>query len=325
MGEAVEIVKALVSPAEKLIDNISKGIGVVYQPKHVRKMAEAKAYEIKSICDAIQGTVDLPVVYEDGVVSMDSSDVAGLIQRANHRQALQAARKQQNIESIVGKAYALLESNSPVEDDPIEEDWLNRFFDAAENVSSEDMQLIWARILAGETQNPGKFSVRTLELVKNLSKEEATVFQKILPLTILAGGGRAIVSDEEILKKYGVTYGDVLVLDDCGMINSSTAVIPKKIQKGETASYLAPARLMHIMCNGDKEVDVSLSIYKLTKPAVELLEILSYEHNEEYFCDIAESIFKKRNQQGIVINVHIIESWTGEACNYRRIPVREFK
>ena len=43
---ASEIVQAFVSPAEKLIQAVSEAIGKAYEPKHIRQMADAKAYEL---------------------------------------------------------------------------------------------------------------------------------------------------------------------------------------------------------------------------------------------------------------------------------------
>lgn len=40
----VEVVKALVSPVEKLMDEVSGAIGKMYEPKHTKRMADAKAY-----------------------------------------------------------------------------------------------------------------------------------------------------------------------------------------------------------------------------------------------------------------------------------------
>lgn len=325
MGDSVEIIKAFVSPAEKLIDNICKAIGMVYKPRYERKMADAKVYEINAISEAIQKCLDLPVTYKNGELCIDSTDETGLIQRAIYMKTLQITQKHQNIERIIDKTYEMLKNSSTVDNTPIDEDWLNRFFNITENIKSEDMQLIWAKILAGETEAPGSFSVRTLEMVKNLSKEEAAVFQKILPLTIVIGKDRAIVSDEKILEKYGMSYGDILLLDECGMINASSAQILKSIRKGETVNYLTHTHIMNIICSGDKQVDVSLGIYKLTKPAVELLGILAHEPNEEYFCDIAESIFRSHDSQGISVSVHIIESRKEDSCTYATQPICEFR
>ena len=56
-----EIVQALVSPAEKLIEAVSGAIGKAYEPKHIRKMADAKAYEMKVISDTVRNNSDVPI------------------------------------------------------------------------------------------------------------------------------------------------------------------------------------------------------------------------------------------------------------------------
>ena len=41
-----------------------------------------------------------------------------------------------------------------------------------------EMQLIWAQLLAGEVAEPGTFSLRTLQLVRNLQESDARLFRK---------------------------------------------------------------------------------------------------------------------------------------------------
>ena len=55
-------------------------------------------------------------------------------------------------------------------------DWFIRFFDAASNVSNEDLQKIWAKLLAGETICKGCFSLRAIETLYNMSPDEARLF-----------------------------------------------------------------------------------------------------------------------------------------------------
>ena len=59
-----EIVTAAVQPANKLIDAVAGAIGKAYEPRHIRKMADAKAYEIKTISDELRNNADLPIVYD---------------------------------------------------------------------------------------------------------------------------------------------------------------------------------------------------------------------------------------------------------------------
>jgi Protein of unknown function (DUF2806) len=58
----------------------------------------------------------------------------------------------------------------------LEEDWLTRWADEVKMVSDPAVRTIWARILAGEAENPGSFSKRTLEFLRTLEKSEAEGF-----------------------------------------------------------------------------------------------------------------------------------------------------
>lgn len=79
-----EIVQALVSPAEKLIEAVSGAIGKAYEPKHIRKIAK----------------------------------------RASSRLAYQEITKQQNIEAVVDNAYEELEHAENVSSESVNPDCL---------------------------------------------------------------------------------------------------------------------------------------------------------------------------------------------------------
>ena len=68
MGDALEVAKVLVAPTMKLMDMIGGAIGTAYEPKHKRKMAEATAYEINTIGEALRGNSDAIVSYSNGQV-----------------------------------------------------------------------------------------------------------------------------------------------------------------------------------------------------------------------------------------------------------------
>jgi hypothetical protein len=66
----------------------------------------------------------------------------------------------------------------------IEDDWLNFYAKLVEDKSSAELQQLFGRILAGEIRKPGSFSLRTLQLVSTLSKEDAEAIAKFLPYAI---------------------------------------------------------------------------------------------------------------------------------------------
>jgi hypothetical protein len=94
--------------------------------------------------------------------------------------------KQENREKIAGRACEEIAQNPPSQDaeKQIDHDWLNHFSRHAENVSSDDVQSLWAKILAGEIRRPGTFKIRTLQELSVLSRDEAEAIHRILHYAI---------------------------------------------------------------------------------------------------------------------------------------------
>ena len=82
-------------------------------------------------------------------------------------------RKLNNVQSVISETQNHFAEGETVSDELVNADWLNRFFSIVEEVSDEYMQKLWAQILAGEVKRPKSYSLRTLELLKNLSPKEA--------------------------------------------------------------------------------------------------------------------------------------------------------
>src|SRR5258705_4572132 len=55
----------------------------------------------------------------------------------------------------------------------IDDDWLNLYARMAEDKTSEELRSLFGKILAGEIRKPGTFSLRTMQFVSTLSREEA--------------------------------------------------------------------------------------------------------------------------------------------------------
>ena len=198
----VEVVKALVSPVEKLIGGVSSAIGKAYEPRHIRKMAEAKAYEIEVVSKAVRDNSDIPIMYDKTKVSIDTRNYEEIAKRASSRLAYQEIKKQQNIENVVDNAYEELKNIEKVSNEPVNPDWMTRFFNSVEDISDEKMQKIWGRILSGEIKKPNSYSYRTLEKLKNMTQKEAEHFQLLASFALQWSNGSFILSDDELMNKY---------------------------------------------------------------------------------------------------------------------------
>ncbi|GJG88713.1 hypothetical protein tb265_38940 [Gemmatimonadetes bacterium T265] len=99
--------------------------------------------------------------------------------------------------------------------DFVDSDWLYRWRDAASEVSQEELQRLWGRILAGEVRTPGAFSLRTLEFLRNISAEEA---EKIAQLARFVAGGFIFKSPSGSLSAAGFNMTAMLGMQHLGLI-----------------------------------------------------------------------------------------------------------
>lgn len=109
-----------------------------------------------------------------------------LVERAAIAQLGEAARKQNAREKVAEAAIEELVQTAKPEEGPsgsdaneVDEDWMNVFVSHAEKASSERLQQMWGRVLAGQINKPGSFSAATLRTISELSAEEARNFEII--------------------------------------------------------------------------------------------------------------------------------------------------
>lgn len=193
----------LAKPADTLINKISEAVGGIFAPYQVKRMARAEA--------------------EAALVKVQSEiDITDLHRRAMHRFIEEEARRQQNIESITAKALPQLEADAKPES--IENDWLTNFFDKSRIVSDEEMQELWAKVLAGEATSPGNYSKRTVNFLGELDKTDAELFQTLCRFGWYIFGFTPLIFDPQadIYNSVGLNFNTLTHLDSIGLIQFRT-------------------------------------------------------------------------------------------------------
>jgi hypothetical protein len=221
----------LSEPLKKLIEVTAEGIGAVIHPLLVKRNTDAKAYEIRTIAQAIVDSQKLlgAVKYEEGGIVVESAPSQELLpspesdieNRILMRVAYQQAKKQSNIESVVQYAADDLKSEKEVAQEMPDSDWVTRFFNISEDVSSDQMQILWGKILAGEIKKPGSYSLRTLDVLKNITQQEAELFVRVCKIAFYCSGIVFIpkLEGEIYLKeKFGLSFADFLFLQEIGLL-----------------------------------------------------------------------------------------------------------
>ena len=76
--------------------------------------------------------------------------------------------------------------NKSVGEDEVDHDWTARFFNDVQDVSSEEMHVLWGRILAGEVERPGRTSLRTLGVLRDLDQATAQLLVRFCSCSVFA-------------------------------------------------------------------------------------------------------------------------------------------
>lgn len=155
---------------------------------------------------------------------------------ASNKFAQRVVRERINLDNISQIAADKLKLNSSVnergaseKEEIISDDWLNAFEREASDLSSDQMQLLFGRILAGEIERPKSFSVRTIKLMGQLDNDAAVLFHRLCSLSVsLRLPDKAEIIDARVvsmgraaqnsLKKHGLGFSELNTLHEYGLI-----------------------------------------------------------------------------------------------------------
>ena len=62
--------------------------------------------------------------------------------------------------------------------------WTSRWINYAQDISSEELQKLWGKILAGEIKSPGQTSLRTLSILRDMTQKDAQDFFNLMQFRI---------------------------------------------------------------------------------------------------------------------------------------------
>jgi hypothetical protein len=199
------------------------------------------------------------------------------------------AKKQLNIEGIAQKAIPLLEEGS----DPgrVDSDWITNFFDKSRIVSDNDMQILWAKVLAGEANAPGAFSRKTVNLLGDLDKNDAELFAILCRFGWVIDRASPLIPliplildvSERIYNDNGIYFATLSHLENLGLIQygSLTGYSWKELPKSIVASYQG----MDIQLTLPNESSNSLGVGKvlLTRAGRELSQLCDSKPVDGFF------------------------------------------
>ena len=272
-------------PADTLVNKIANALGRHFDPSHRIRMAEAEARADRILRVSATET---------------DVEVADLRQRAATRFANEEMTKQLNMEGIIEKAIPHLNNDAAPEG--MENDWIANFFEKCRTVSDDDMQELWARILAGEANNPSSFSRKTVNLVADLDKRDAELFRNLCGFVWQIGSLNPLVFDvqHEMYNRNGINFGNVIQLEALGLVQDGGALGFRRINLPKTVLVYYYGNPVVLTMPKESENELDVGKVMLTQAGHELAPICGARQVAGFF-------------------EYIYDRWAGESL----VPPRE--
>lgn len=256
----------------KLADTISFALGGTARGE--RKMAEAKAYAAE---------LDAKTNNKIALIKAQGEDAL-----ANYV-AAKESRKMRNTIAVIEKAQSHFTEGEKVSDEPVDEGWKNRFFNIIEEITDDDMREIWGRVLAGEIKKPKSYSLRTLDTLRNLTKEEAEIIVKAAPY---------ILKGNALYKNSILSTAETLILRECGLILDEGLGLTYHWDVKEHDTYyttLTEQLVIGLQNDSDNMIEIRPNVYKLSTAGREIIKLITVSDTDrqKFFKMLADQFKAK--------------------------------
>ena len=221
-------------------------------------------------------------------------------------------REQVNLDLISQKAASEIrdasesnkESGPEESGEAISDDWLNAFETEARQKSTEEMQTLFGKILAGEIRKPGSYSTRSVKILGSFDQNIADHFLRLCSISVSlfpdirvpSLGGDA---GNNALKEYGLDFDTLNLLNEHGLIISEynswreympCVVFPGVAQGAAFIPFVYQGRHWILMPRSSDKVGKKLRIsgVALTQSGRELFRIVKVEPMEKYSRELTQ-------------------------------------
>lgn len=265
----------LSKPVTVFIEKISDAVGGCFRPLQIKRIAKAETEAAL-------------------LKAKNDIEITDLHQQAIRRFVEEEARRQENIQRITQKAMPLIEESS--NPGKMENDWITHFFDKCRIVTDEEMQSLWAKVLAGEANVPGTYSKRTVTFISVLEKSEAQLFAVLCRFcwTMKSLGPVIFDPKDSIYKNQGIGFDSLTHLASIGLISFEGLgdYLITTMQQKVKVSYFDRKVAIGFKKSDSYKLDMGKAIF--TQTGKELANICASEPVEGFF-DYVISKWKKDN------------------------------
>ena len=274
---------------EKLVDYTASGIGAVAGPMlatwRARQDAKAKLIGAQADADSLRLIAGAQADARRSLLAPDEPGggvleigTDGITQRIE----FQEKKRQANIASVVQEVAAEL-GDKEVPDHEPDPDWTARFFNDVQDVSSKELQRIWSKILAGEVETPGRTSLRTLSILKNMSRKHAEIFSTLSRYVI-----NNSIHEESFSSLTDVLPSSLFIeMQELGLMHGQLDVY-RTINLGNDGTVVQKNCNCLLVMEGEPGKEIAIHGHVLTGPGSEMTQFCANESDLEYLKHFAK-------------------------------------
>lgn len=267
---------------DPLVNATPQALGILCSLLFPKKYKEAAR---QSILAAAQNHVDSQKILGGQAVFNQNSGV--LVETVNPscelRELVRGVIQEEEITNLIScTIQAANQMQTDQSSEEVSSEFLNRWRNEAKFISEEAAQAIWGRILSEEIKIPNSVSIRTLEVIKSLTREEAEAFREACKFVFF---DQYLIDSTE--DKNPITHRSYVMLHDAGLLVNyqkgfytadkwSDTTINFE-DKPTDAYYLQVGNLFMFVEKQQIKEPPSVTYWKLTKAGIELYKIVSNE------------------------------------------------
>lgn len=279
---------AVTPTGKELVKRACNAIGHIALPLVGVYKAQVEAYQ-RQIETVSEGKKTIEAAKVEKIVEEIKGDTGFIVNEkllrvTANRLVAEEVKKQINMENILAQVLPLLNEKTARPQD-VDEDLLNDFLNRFKNVSNLDLQKYWAKLLAQEVNNPNSVSKKTLNVLSNMGKYDAELFEKLSSLVITIDG------DPYLLHSLiNLSLDDIYYLDEIGLVHKPSGVIcsgakenPPLVKIEYNCNYIGVFKWTHQSHRVESLTKVGKDIYFISAKTINNPKVEDYLlHKNEY-------------------------------------------
>ncbi|HVA96668.1 MAG TPA: DUF2806 domain-containing protein [Candidatus Acidoferrales bacterium] len=247
----------------KALELIAQAGYLLYEPTRIKRRAKAET--------------DSLIIKTKGEIAIEQ-----LQKQAFYRWAKLETVRQENINKLTTNALQQVQLSKKQIDPSTDADWVRKYFGFSQDISNEDMQLIWSKVLSGELIKSGSFSYKTMSILANMRKDDAELFSKLCSYTLIIAGEKkvSLIFGDGSFAAYNqkaFSFEDLQLLESLGLIHFNDITNFKVMSISSKQMPFICGKDSYLLVTQEEKVDINVGSVMLTREGQELFKVITTE------------------------------------------------